>query len=49
MLTRHDASNTSSPDLGQAGPSTFPPAPHPSTVYDMRDDWDDDVRAYDGV
>ncbi|KAI0665013.1 hypothetical protein C8Q70DRAFT_941328 [Cubamyces menziesii] len=28
--------------------STFPPPPQPSHAIDLRDDWDDDIRAFDG-
>lgn len=48
MLTRYDTSATGSESESASGPSTFPPPPQPSHAIDLRDDWDDDVRAFDG-
>ncbi|OBZ75480.1 hypothetical protein A0H81_04533 [Grifola frondosa] len=48
MLTRHDSSGAvSDSNNDRAGPSTFPPKPQPTHEFDLRDDWDDDVRAFD--
>ncbi|KAH9951394.1 hypothetical protein B0H21DRAFT_685234, partial [Amylocystis lapponica] len=48
MLTRNDSSATASDsDGGRAGPSTFPPKPQPLHAIDLRDDWDEEVRADD--
>jgi len=47
ILARQDSA-TSDSDGGRApGPSTFPPKPQPTYAVDLRDDWDDEVRAYD--
>ncbi|RPD65920.1 hypothetical protein L226DRAFT_530046 [Lentinus tigrinus ALCF2SS1-7] len=46
MLTRYDSPTTGS-DSDASGPSTFPPPPQPSHAIDLRDDWDDDVRAFE--
>ncbi|EMD38608.1 hypothetical protein CERSUDRAFT_113788 [Gelatoporia subvermispora B] len=44
MLARQDSDS----DGGRTpGPSTFPPKPQPTYAVDLRDDWDDEVRAYD--
>ena len=48
MLTRYDSPTTGS-DSDVPGPSTFPPRPQPSHAIDLRDDWDDDVRAFEGM
>ena len=49
MLTRYDTSGAASPsETSVPGPSTFPPPPQPSHAFDMRDDWDDDIRAFEG-
>ncbi|KAI0646847.1 hypothetical protein C8Q79DRAFT_956667 [Trametes meyenii] len=58
MLTKYDsvygvgASGHSSPasegeGVNRAGSSTFPPAPQPSHAIDLKDDWDDDIRAFE--
>ncbi|OCH95624.1 hypothetical protein OBBRIDRAFT_745393 [Obba rivulosa] len=44
ILTRHDSDSDSS---RIPGPSIFPPKPQPTYAVDLRDDWDDEVRAYD--
>ena len=48
MLTRYDSSATVSETEAASGPSTFPPPPQPSHAIDLRDDWDDDIRAFEG-
>ncbi|PIL23806.1 hypothetical protein GSI_13557 [Ganoderma sinense ZZ0214-1] len=49
MLTRYDSSATGSETdaVSASGPSTFPPPPQPSHAFDLHDDWDDDVRAFE--
>ncbi|KAI0670596.1 hypothetical protein C8Q78DRAFT_975681, partial [Trametes maxima] len=58
MLTKYDsvygvgASGHSSPasegeGVNKAGSSTFPPAPQPSHAIDLKEDWDDDIRAFE--
>lgn len=48
MLTRYDSSAATSDSEPSPGPSTFPPPPQPSHAVDLRDDWDDDIRAFEG-
>ncbi|KAI9064217.1 hypothetical protein FKP32DRAFT_1757529 [Trametes sanguinea] len=56
MLTRYDSvygqgSNGNGTATGEptngGGSSTFPPPPQPSHAFDLKDDWDDDVRAFE--
>ncbi|TBU32265.1 hypothetical protein BD311DRAFT_862659 [Dichomitus squalens] len=47
MLTRYDSPATGSDTEAAPGPSVFPPPPQPSHAFDIRDDWDDDVRAFE--
>ena len=49
MLTRYDSSATGSESEAVPGPSTFPPRPQPTHAFDLKDDWDDDVRAFEGA
>ena len=49
MLTRYDAMAAGSDTEAAPGPSTFPPAPQPSHAFDLHDDWDDDIRAFEGT
>ncbi|TFK90928.1 hypothetical protein K466DRAFT_563225 [Polyporus arcularius HHB13444] len=48
MLTKYDSPTTGS-DSDAPGPSTFPPPPQPVHAVDLRDDWDDDIRAFEAV
>ncbi|KAI0781145.1 hypothetical protein BD413DRAFT_22235 [Trametes elegans] len=59
MLTKYDSvyggsgSGSGSPGSVEgeggikAGPSTFPPPPQPNHAIDLKDDWDDDIRAFE--
>ncbi|KAH9946287.1 uncharacterized protein BXZ73DRAFT_95791 [Epithele typhae] len=47
MLTRYDSSPSTMESEASPGPSTFPPPPQPSHAFDLRDDWDDDIRAFE--
>lgn len=49
MLTQYNSSATGSETETASGPSTFPPPPQPSHAFDLNDDWDDDVRAFEGM
>ena len=49
MLTRYDSSVTGSDTEAASGSSTFPPPPQPSHAIELGDDWDDDVRAFEGM
>ncbi|KAI1787929.1 hypothetical protein LXA43DRAFT_895593 [Ganoderma leucocontextum] len=46
MLTRYDSSTTGSETEAAPG-SAFPPPPQPSHAFDLHDDWDDDVHAFE--
>ena len=55
MLTKYDSvygaggSGAAAEGSGSSIESgTFPPPPQPSHAIDLRDDWDDDIRAFDG-
>ncbi|OSD02865.1 hypothetical protein PYCCODRAFT_1435151 [Trametes coccinea BRFM310] len=56
MLTKYDSvygqgSNGNGTATGEptsnAGSGTFPPPPQPIHAFDLKDDWDDDVRAFE--
>lgn len=61
MLTKYDSvygaggAGSSSPGgsegegTSRVGSSVFPPPPQPSHAIDLKDDWDDDIRAFEGT
>ncbi|KAI8998830.1 hypothetical protein BD414DRAFT_476201 [Trametes punicea] len=49
MLTKYDSAYGQSSSSSGSGtdPSTFPPPPQPIHAIDLKDDWDDDIRAFE--